>query len=154
MTNGRIDMMDIMGMMSGGDLDLTPPKSCGRIVTGFNGLILGLETKEQILEDKTVYAIESKNDILTLKKVGKSHVNFDKENKDIGTLLLTESTKLILTAVEKDRLELEQEIEIDGFLTVRDKYLVDADKDIEGAEAKVKVLCIMYPMSKHPEKWV
>ena len=95
--DGRIDMMDIMGMFGGGELDLTPPKSCGRIVTGFNGAILGLETKSEGLEDNMVYEIESNNGVLTLKKKGKSHIDFNHSNRDISSLILTESNKLILT---------------------------------------------------------
>ncbi len=153
MTNGRYDMMDVMAMMTGEDLT-AEPESCGRIVTGFNGLILGLETQNQLLDNNSVYEIESKCGVLTLKKKGKSHIDFNSSNKDISTLLLTESTKLILTTTEKHGLELENEIELNGFITTRDKYLVLSDKGMSGAEEKIKVLTSMYPPSKNPEKWV
>ena len=152
--DGRIDMMDIMGMFGGGELDLTPPKSCGRIVTGFNGLIVGLETKSEGLEDNMVYEIQSKGGILTLVKKGVSHLKFNDSNSCLSTLLLMEQQKLILTQTEKHRLELEEEIKENGFLNTRDKYLIDSDNNIDGAEEKVKVLCVMYPMSKYPDKWV
>lgn len=153
--DGRIDMMDIMGMFAGGDLDLAPPKSVGRIVTGFNGMIFGLESiSTRLLEDRTVYDIQSRNGTLTLVKQGKSYIDFNTEKRDISTILLMESSKLILTETEKDRLELEEEIASNGFLKTRDKYLIQADEKVEGAEAKVKVLYIMYPPSKCPDKWV
>ena len=152
--DGRIDMMDIIGMLSGGELDLTPPKSCGRIVTGFNGLIVGLETKSEGLEDNMVYEIESKGGIFTLKKKGTSHLKFNDSNSCLSTLLLMEQQKLILTETEKNRLNVENETRDNGFLTTRDRYLIESDKNIEGAEEKLKTLYIMYPMSKHPEKWI
>jgi len=152
--DGRIDMMDIMGMFGGGELDLSTPISCGRIVTGFNGLILGLETKAQILEDNTVYEIESKGDTITLRKKGKSRINFNTENRDISQILLMENTKLILTQMEEHKMELDEELADKGWFDTRDRYLLEADENVEGAEDKFKLLCNMYPMSKHPEKWV
>jgi len=153
--DGRIDMMDIMGMFGGGELDLTPPKSCGRIVTGFNGLILGLESKSsRLLEDNTVYEIESKNEVLTLKKKGKSRIDFNTENRDISQILLMESTKLILTQMEEYNMELNEELADKGWFKTRDRYLVASVKKVKGAEDKFKLLCNMYPRSKHPDKWV
>ena len=151
--DGRIDMMDIMGMLGGGELDLTPPKFCGRIVTGFNGLILGLETKSIGLEDNMVYDIQTKNGVLTLNKQGKSHIDFNSSYKDISSLLLTEKQRLILTETEKYSLELEDEIELSGFLKTRDAYLVKSTKS-DIAKEKLKILRVMYPASKYPEKWV
>lgn len=155
--DGRIDMIDIMGIIGGGALDLTPPKSCGRIVTGFNGIILGLETKSEGLAARTVYDIKSHNGTLILEKMGKSHIDFNTSNQDIPTILLTQQQKLILTDVELNRLEVEEEIELNGFLTTRDKYLILSDKEKPNstkAMEKLKVLSIMYPRSKFPDKWV
>ena len=153
--DGRIDMSDIAGMLCDGDLDLTPPKSVGRIVTGFNGLILGLESKSsRLLEDNMVYDIESKNGILTLKRKGKSRIDFKTENRDISQILLMESTKLILTQMEEYNMELNEELADKGWFETRDRYLVEADEKVKGVEDKFKMLCNMYPMSKYPDKWV
>jgi len=151
--DGRIDMMDIMGMLGGGELDLTPPKSCGRIVTGFNGLILGLETKSMGLEDNMVYEIESKADTLTLVKKGKSRIDFNSENRDISQILLMENTKLILTQTEEYKMEIDEELADIGWIKTRDLYLVSSETDTI-AQEKLKILRVMYPLYKHPEKWV
>jgi hypothetical protein len=159
--DGKIDMMDIMGMFGGGELDLTPPKSCGRIVTGFNGLIVGLETKSEGLEDNTVYEIESKGGILTLKKKGRSRINFNSERRDISQILLMERTKLILTQTEEYKMEVDEELADIGWIDTRDKYLEIVNgsslcevEELNVAEEKLKILRTICPMSKYPEKWI
>lgn len=152
--DGRFDMMDIIGMLAGGDLDLTPPKSAGRIVTGFNGLILGLESKHGILEDRMVYTIQSKGDVLTLVKKGKSNIDFNSENRDISQIILMERQRLIMTERERYSAEVAEEIEEKGFFETRDRYLVEADDGVLNAQSKLDVISMLYPISKHPEKWV
>lgn len=95
----KIGMMDVLSMMYGAE-----PKSVGRIVTGFNGVILGLETSDTTLDEKTVYDIQDIPGVgLMLVPIGESHIDFETENRDISTILVCESKKLILTDREKKK---------------------------------------------------
>jgi hypothetical protein len=157
--DGRIEMIDVIEMF-GDELDLTPPKVCGRIVTGFNGLILGLESKSGGLENNMVYEIRSKGGVLNLKKKGKSRINFNTENRDISQILLMERSKLIITKMEEYQLDLDKELNDEGWFKIRDKYLKIVDnselqsEELNMAEEKLKILQTMIPISKNPEKWV
>ena len=139
---------------------LTPLEdSNGRIVTGFNGFIIGLEMKPGELENNMVYAIESVNGILTLKKIGESHIDFNSTSKNLDSLLLMERTELILTEAEKYNLELKEEIEDYGFTKIKDKYLSLSNNPKfttrqKIAQMKLKLLTVMFPPSKYPEKWI
>jgi len=99
----RFTMADIFGQMGN-----ESSKPSGRIVTGFNGAILGLEHNDSKLKDNTVYEI--RHSIITglsLVEVGESHVDFNTSNLDISSTLLTHNSKLILTREELVRLEKE-----------------------------------------------
>lgn len=102
--DGRMTMADIFGSMGNG----VKPKPVGRIVTGFNHAILGLESKTEGLKPNTVYEIRSNPFTgLTLVEVGESHVDFDNSNLDISSTLLTHNQKLILTKEELVKFEKE-----------------------------------------------
>lgn len=102
MVENRFDILDIFNMINGNNKlgEPAPFDKGGRIVTSFNNAIIGLETIDTFLEKSSVYEIHKVGDVITLKLVGKSHIDFNNETRDIPTILLTEGKRLILTQHE------------------------------------------------------
>ena len=101
----KMGIEDMLSIIDGtfGDNKKVKEKQVGRIVTGFNNAIVGIETIDTTLKANYVYEIVEVPSVgLMLKPLGESHINFDKSTIDIGTTMLKHGKLLIATKEEKN----------------------------------------------------
>jgi hypothetical protein len=77
-------------------------KSLGRITTGYNGLLLGLESKDNKLIQNAVYDIVEEDGKLVLKHLGEYHYDFNKSYQTLSTTIFMQGENLVATKEESN----------------------------------------------------
>lgn len=79
--------------------------SLGRITTGYNGVLLGLESKDNKLIQNAVYDIVEEDGKLVLKHIGEYHYDFNKNYQGIETTILMQRENIVATKEEVEKIE-------------------------------------------------